>query len=107
MTIDNKPRKDMATRVVQIALWLLSDASSDTHFDLRTISMAKAKGKVKWFDSKKGYGFIQPDDGGRDVFVHITALRALGVESLMENQPILYDLVTERGKTSAGNLQLV
>lgn len=69
--------------------------------------MAKAKGKVKWFDSKKGFGFIQPDSGDRDVFVHITALRPLGVETLMENQAVLYDLVTERGKTSAGNLELI
>ncbi len=69
--------------------------------------MAKAKGKVKWFDSKKGFGFIQPDNGDRDVFVHITALRSLGLESLMENQAVLYDLVTERGKTSAGNLELI
>jgi cold shock protein len=69
--------------------------------------MAKAKGKVKWFDSKKGYGFIQPDAGGSDVFVHITAVRALGTDGLMEGQPILFDLVTERGKTSAGNLELV
>lgn len=66
-----------------------------------------ALGKVKWFNSVKGYGFIEPKDGGKDVFVHITALQALGLKSLEEGQAVSYELTTERGKTAATNLQLV
>lgn len=64
-----------------------------------------ASGTVKWFNSQKGYGFIQPDDGGKDVFVHISAVEAAGLRSLNEGQKISYELVTEKGKTSAGNLK--
>lgn len=63
-------------------------------------------GKVKWFNGQKGYGFIQPDDGGKDVFVHISAVERAGVTSLNEGQKVSYDMVTDRGKTSAGNLKL-
>jgi len=66
-----------------------------------------SKGAVKWFNGQKGYGFIQPDDGGKDVFVHISAVQAAGLHGLDEGQKIAYELVTERGKTSAGNLQLL
>lgn len=66
-----------------------------------------SKGVVKWFDPQKGYGFIKPDDGGRDVFVHITAVRAAGLDILVEGQNVRFELVTERGKTAAGNLQVV
>ena len=65
-----------------------------------------ASGTVKWFNATKGYGFIQPDDGGADVFVHITALEAAGMRSLDEGQKVNYELVTNKGRTSAGNLQL-
>ena len=65
------------------------------------------QGAVKWFNGQKGYGFIQPDDGGKDVFVHISAVQAAGLHGLDEGQKIAYELVTERGKTSAGNLQLL
>ncbi len=65
-----------------------------------------AKGKVKWFDATKGYGFIRPDDGGRDVFVHITAVRDAGLQTLTENQTVSYELKTERGKTAAGDLRV-
>lgn len=65
-----------------------------------------AKGKVKWFDATKGYGFISPDDGGRDVFVHITAVRDAGLQTLTENQRVSYELKTERGKTAAGDLRV-
>ncbi len=61
-------------------------------------------GTVKWFNTQKGYGFIQPSDGGRDVFVHISAVERAGLSSLNEGQTINYELVTERGKTSAANL---
>jgi len=65
-----------------------------------------ATGTVKWFNAQKGYGFIQPSDGSRDVFVHITALQRAGIANLIEGQKVTYELVTERGKTSAGNLRV-
>lgn len=65
-----------------------------------------ATGTVKWFNTQKGYGFIQPSDGSRDVFVHITALQRAGIANLVEGQKVTYELVTERGKTSAGNLRV-
>jgi CspA family cold shock protein len=65
-----------------------------------------ATGTVKWFNVQKGYGFIQPSDGSRDVFVHITALQKAGITNLIEGQNVTFDLVTERGKTSAGNLKV-
>jgi cold shock protein len=64
-----------------------------------------ATGTVKFFNVARGYGFIQPQDGGKDVFVHITAVQRAGMDSLTEGQNIAYDLVTERGKTAAGNLR--
>jgi CspA family cold shock protein len=64
-----------------------------------------ATGTVKFFNVARGYGFIQPQDGGKDVFVHITAVQRAGMDSLTEGQTIAYDLVTERGKTAAGNLR--
>ena len=63
-----------------------------------------ATGTVKWFNTQTGYGFIQPSDGGRDVFVHISAVERAGMSTLNEGQQINYELVTERGKTSAANL---
>ena len=63
-------------------------------------------GTVKWFNAQKGFGFIQPQDGGRDVFVHITAVQAAGLQSLNENQKVTYEVVTERGKQAAANLKL-
>ncbi len=65
-----------------------------------------ATGVVKWFNTQKGYGFIQPSDGGRDVFVHISAVERAGMSTLNEGQKINYELVTEKGKTSAANLTL-
>ena len=64
-----------------------------------------AQGTVKFFNSQKGFGFIQPTDGSRDVFVHVTALERAGMTSLAEGQKVSYDVVTERGKTAASNLQ--
>ncbi len=61
-------------------------------------------GKVKWFNFRKGYGFIIPDDGGKDVFVHITAVHAAKLRRLEENQPISYELKEENGKLCATNL---
>ncbi|NDA46938.1 MAG: cold-shock protein [Alphaproteobacteria bacterium] len=66
-----------------------------------------ASGTVKWFNSQKGYGFIQPDDGGKDVFVHISAVEQAGLKGLNEGQKINYEVLTDRrsGKSSAGNLR--
>jgi len=64
-------------------------------------------GTVKWFNAQKGYGFIQPDDGSKDVFVHITAVERAGMRSLNEGQKISFEIVTERGKQAAGNIQPV
>lgn len=66
-----------------------------------------ATGTVKFFNTQKGYGFIQPDDGSKDVFVHITAVEKAGLRSLVEGQKVSYEIVTERGKQAAGNLQAV
>ena len=62
-------------------------------------------GTVKWFNMQKGYGFIPPENGGADVFVHITAVEKAGFRTLNENEKIAYDLLSEKGKTSAGNLR--
>jgi CspA family cold shock protein len=64
-----------------------------------------ASGTVKWFNKVKGYGFIQPSDGGKDVFVHITAVERAGMDTLVEGQKVNYDQVSERGKTAAANLK--
>ena len=64
-----------------------------------------ATGTVKWFNPDKGFGFIQPQDGGKDVFVHITAVQAAGLQTLNENQKVTYEVVTERGKQAAANLR--
>ena len=67
-----------------------------------------AKGTVKWFNTQKGFGFVQPEAGGPDVFVHITAVQRAGLRELREGDKLTYELVTDRrtGKTSAGELQL-
>ena len=66
-------------------------------------------GTVKWFNGQKGFGFIQPDDGGKDVFVHISAVERAGMSNLNEGQKISYDVVADRrtGKSSADNLRAV
>lgn len=64
-----------------------------------------AQGTVKWFNSQKGFGFIQPDNGGPDVFVHISAVERAGLRGLNEGQKISYDIVSEKGRNSAANLQ--
>lgn len=65
-----------------------------------------AIGTVKWFNTTKGYGFIMPQDGGKDVFVHITAVQAAGLRGLNEGQKVSYDIQQERGKAAATNLRL-
>ena len=66
-----------------------------------------ATGTVKWFNSTKGYGFIQPDGGGSDVFVHVTAVQKAGLQGLDDNQKVEYELESQRGKTSAVDLKLL
>ncbi len=67
-----------------------------------------ATGTVKWFNADKGFGFIAPDEGGKDVFVHITALREAGLENLQDEQKVSYELQAGRdGRSSAGDLQLL
>ena len=64
-----------------------------------------ANGTVKWFNSTKGYGFIQPDNGGADIFVHVSAVERAGLRGLNEGQRVAYELEAERGRTAAVNLQ--
>jgi len=67
-----------------------------------------ANGTVKWFNATKGFGFIQPEDGGNDVFVHISAVEAAGLSGLKDDQKITYELEEDRrGRSSAGQLKLV
>jgi CspA family cold shock protein len=66
-----------------------------------------ANGTVKWFNSTKGFGFIQPAAGGADVFVHISAVERAGLSSLNEGQNLEYELATQKGKTSAVNLKVL
>jgi CspA family cold shock protein len=65
-----------------------------------------AKGTVKWFNPTKGYGFIQPAGGGKDVFVHISAVERAGLNSLNDGQTVEYEIESNRGKDSAVNLKI-
>ena len=65
-----------------------------------------ATGTVKWFNPTKGFGFIQPDNGGKDVFVHISAVEKAGLSSLNEGAKVSYEIIADRGKESAGNLRV-
>ena len=64
-------------------------------------------GTVKWFNPQKGFGFILPEGGGKDVFVHISAVERAGLSTLNEGQRLEYELVSDRGKTAAGNLKVI
>ncbi|WP_443750322.1 cold-shock protein [Asticcacaulis solisilvae] len=66
-----------------------------------------AEGTVKWFNSTKGFGFIQPSSGGNDVFVHISAVQRAGLQGLSDGQKVSYELQTERGKTAAVDIKLL
>jgi len=64
-------------------------------------------GSVKWFNPSKGYGFISPDGGGKDIFLHISALQTSGIKNLSENQKVSYDEARNKDKISAGNIKLI
>jgi cold shock protein len=78
-----------------------------TDADRRSMEAVMATGTVKFFNTQKGFGFIQPNDGGKDVFVHISAVGRAGMSTLSEGQKVSYDVVSERGKLAASNLQAV
>ena len=67
----------------------------------------KQTGTVKWFNSTKGYGFIAPDNGSKDVFIHISALTTAGLSTLDENQKIKFDITSSKGKESAAGIELI
>ena len=64
-------------------------------------------GKVKWFNAQKGYGFISPDNGTKDIFIHISALQSAGINSLNENDKVSYDEAKNKGRVSAANIKLL
>jgi CspA family cold shock protein len=66
-----------------------------------------ATGKVTWFDAKKGFGFITPDDGGKDAFLHVSALQAANVQSVSDGQAVSYELTEQRGKQAASEIALI
>ncbi len=66
-----------------------------------------SKGTLKWFNAKKGYGFICPENGEKDVFIHITALEKAGIRNIREGQPLNYEIYDDRGRQAAGNIKLV
>lgn len=66
-----------------------------------------ATGTVKWFNAQKGFGFIVPDDGGKDVFVHVSAVQRAGLQTLNDGQKISYEVVMQKGKNAADNLRLL
>ena len=65
-----------------------------------------ATGKVRWFDAKKGFGFITPDEGGKDAFLHVSALQAANIETISDGQAVSYELTEQRGKEAASEIQL-
>jgi CspA family cold shock protein len=66
-----------------------------------------SKGKVKWFNANKGFGFIEPEDGSKDVFVHMSALETAGIDNLNEGDVVSFELVSENGKEKASDLKIV
>jgi CspA family cold shock protein len=94
------------SRHPEARLWRGTQRSVAAFFYVQTRRQAMQKGTVKWFNPTKGYGFIKPMVGDKDVFVHISAVERAGLSTLNENQVIEYDLVENRGKTSAENLKV-
>ena len=101
--------KGTAARRLLVPYWLdaLLSGTADTFVRaLNSLEQLMPKGTVKWFNPTKGYGFIQPQGGGKDVFVHISAVEQAGLASLNEGQVVEYEEVADRGKTSAGRLKV-
>lgn len=73
-------------------------------YDLFFYKEKNMKGTVKWFNTKKGYGFIQPEGGNKDVFVHVTALEKTGLRRLFDGQVVSFDIYDDRGRNAAGNI---
>jgi len=69
--------------------------------------MNNQTGKLKWFNTEKGYGFIEPDDGTKDVFVHVTEVQKADLHNMVEGQGLSYDICENRGKLCAGNLKVL
>jgi CspA family cold shock protein len=89
-----------------LAFMLISSAKVAFAIAITRRRQVMANGTVKWFNSTKGFGFIQPEAGGSDVFVHISAVEKAGLRDLREGQKVSYELATQKGKTSAVNLKL-
>ena len=66
-----------------------------------------ANGTVKWFNTTKGFGFIEPEEGGKDVFIHITALQAAGIQNIKDGQKISYEIAISRGKEAAAEIKIL
>ena len=66
-----------------------------------------ATGKIKWFDTKKGFGFITPDDGDKDAFLHVSALQAANIQSVNDGQAVSYELTEQRGKQAASEISII
>ena len=66
-----------------------------------------ATGKVKWFDAKKGFGFITPDEGGKDAFLHVSALQTANISSVTDGQAVSYELTEQRGKQAASEITII
>jgi CspA family cold shock protein len=85
-------------------------AETPSTADTRAVHLSEggdvASGTVKWFNGQKGYGFIQPDTGGKDVFVHVSAVERAGLSGLPDGAKVTYDVVQNKGKESAENLKL-
>jgi CspA family cold shock protein len=94
------PKNSDVSIIQAMNAWMLF-----THPACDTRKTNMATGTVKFFNTQKGFGFITPSDGSRDVFVHISAVERAGMSSLNEGQRVSYEIVTERGKQAAGNLQ--
>jgi len=73
----------------------------------RRSNTMKSTGTIKWVNTEKGYGFIRPDQGSKDVFIHMSALKAAGLNGLNDNQKVEYEITKEKGKESATNISLI
>jgi CspA family cold shock protein len=92
------PARSAASALLLDARWICSRVN--------ILEASMAQGTVKWFNPTKGYGFIQPQGGGKDVFVHISAVQRAGLTTLNEGQVVQYEIVNSRGRESAENLKV-